>query len=163
RTIGEELVGAYLMVVEGCDHVLYNVRPPGGKIRGLDELDVIGLNLVKKKAYLCEVTTHLRGFRKKSYAVGTQKVRDKFDKQKRYAKDFLGDFSPRFEFWSPYVARGQLTQLQALKGLNLIVNQEYTIRVNKLRQLAQGDLHPTNNPAFRLLQILENLRPSGDE
>ena len=41
--IGEQLVGAYSKIIERCDVVSYNVRAPGGKLRGLGELNVIGL------------------------------------------------------------------------------------------------------------------------
>ena len=58
--IGEKLVGAYLKVIEKCDFISYNVRPPGGGRRGLEELDVVGLKFADKTAFLCEVTTHLR-------------------------------------------------------------------------------------------------------
>ncbi len=59
--MGEYLVGAYLKVIEGCEFVDYNVRFPSGGLKGLDELDVIGFNFESDVAYLCEVTTHVRG------------------------------------------------------------------------------------------------------
>ena len=59
--IGEYLVGAYLKLVLECSVVDYNARPAGGGIQGLGELDVIGFDFVKRKVYLCEVTTHLDG------------------------------------------------------------------------------------------------------
>jgi hypothetical protein len=58
--IGEYIVGAYLQLKLDCDVVDYNVRPPSGGLQGLEELDVIGLNLKTRTAYLCEVTTHIR-------------------------------------------------------------------------------------------------------
>ena len=59
--VGEYFVGAYLQLGEGCDFVDYNVRPPGGGLKGLEELDVVGLNFKTRTAFLCEVTTHIRG------------------------------------------------------------------------------------------------------
>ena len=53
--MGEYLVGAYLQLEEQCDVVSFNVRPPGGGLKGLEELDVIGLNFKTSTAYLCEV------------------------------------------------------------------------------------------------------------
>jgi len=38
--IGEFIVGAHLQLIEECDFVDYNVRPPGGGLKGLSELDV---------------------------------------------------------------------------------------------------------------------------
>jgi hypothetical protein len=41
---GEYFVGAYLKSVKDCDFIDYNVRIPGGGLKGLSELDVVGLN-----------------------------------------------------------------------------------------------------------------------
>ena len=57
----EYIVGAYLKIIKGCDFLDYNVRPPGGGLEGLNELDVVGLDFKNKIVYLCEVTTHIRG------------------------------------------------------------------------------------------------------
>jgi hypothetical protein len=59
--VGEYLVGAYLQLIERCDFVQYNVRPPHGRMKGLGELDVVGFNFATKTAYICEVTTHIGG------------------------------------------------------------------------------------------------------
>jgi len=48
--MGEYAVGAYLALVEHCDVVSYNVRRPGGKSEGLNELDVVGLEFKSKTA-----------------------------------------------------------------------------------------------------------------
>ena len=42
------IVGAYLKLIEGCDVIDYNVRPPGGGMAGLSELDVVGLDFIKE-------------------------------------------------------------------------------------------------------------------
>ncbi|MCI4352698.1 MAG: hypothetical protein L3K14_04840 [Thermoplasmata archaeon] len=158
--VGEELVGAYLTEVLGCDHALYNVRSPGGGVRGLDELDVVGLDFRHKKAYLCEVSTHLQGYRLKSPRAAVDRVRKKHNRQKRYAEEQLAAFPVReFMFWSPRVSVGVVTRgLEEIEGLQLIINGEYTSRMNELRKKAAHDVRPTSNSAFRLLQILENLR-----
>ena len=59
--VGEYIVGAYLRFIEKCDVVDYGVRTPGGGLKGLNELDVIGLSFKSSTAFLCEVTTHIRG------------------------------------------------------------------------------------------------------
>ena len=59
--IGEYIVGAYLAIIADCPFVQYNVRAPGGGLDGLNELDVVGLNVDTGTAYLCEVATHLDG------------------------------------------------------------------------------------------------------
>ncbi len=159
--VSEELVGAYLVEVLGCDHVLYNVRPKGGGVRGLDELDVVGLDFESRKAYLCEVMVHLHGLRFKEVPRGLARIRMKHEKQVRYASDHLKYFRNReYMFWSPYVPEGHLTAgLNAIEGLQLVINAEYTRRINEVLTRAKNDRRSTSNSAFRLLQIVEHLRP----
>lgn len=59
--MGEYVVGGYLKIIKGCDFIDYNVRPPGGGLEGLNEIDVVGLDFRKKTVFLCEVTTHIIG------------------------------------------------------------------------------------------------------
>ena len=46
--IGEYIVGVCLKIIEECDFVDYNVRPLGGVLEGLNELDVVGLDFKNK-------------------------------------------------------------------------------------------------------------------
>jgi hypothetical protein len=158
--MGEYVVGAYLKIINGCDFIDYNVRRPGGGLAGLDELDVIGLDFKNKVAYLCEVTTHIRGLLYKDNRTTVERIKKKHEKQQKYAKDYLPDFpSPRFMFWSPVVPEGYITQnLQKNTELELIINEEYTSRINELRRKAKKLKNDTGNPFFRALQILEHLR-----
>jgi len=158
--MGEYAVGAYLKIVNGCDFIDYNVRRPGGGLAGLDELDVIGLNFKKKVAYLCEVTTHIRGLLYIDNATTVRRIKQKYEKQRKYAEDYLSDFPLRhFMFWSPVVPQGYITdQLQQIGGLELVINQEYSTRIDELRQRAKKMENDTGNPFFRVLQILEHLR-----
>lgn len=86
-------VGAYLQHRYDCGIILYNVRPPGGKLAGLNELDVIGLNLPAKQAFLCEVTTHLHGMRPQMVV----KMPEKHRQQKLYANAHLQGFAVRYQ------------------------------------------------------------------
>ncbi len=158
--MGEYAVGAYLKIINGCDFVDYNVRRPEGGLAGLDELDVIGLDFKNKVAYLCEVMTHIRGLLYKDNRTTVERIKRKYEKQQKYAKDCLPDFpSCHFMFWSPVVPEGYITQnLQKNKGLELIINGEYTSRINELRQKAKKMKNDTGNTFFRVLQILEHLR-----
>lgn len=161
--IGEYIVGAYLKMVENCDYVDYNVKEPGGGIKGLNELDVLGLDFLNKKAYLCEVTTHIRGILYVDNKTTVKKIRDKYRKQQQYALRYLVPLFNRnniqYMFWSPYVPIGYITKkLRKIRGLQLIINKEYTLRINALRFIAKEKTEQTGNPAFRLLQILEHLR-----
>lgn len=157
---GEYLVGAYLKLIEECDVVDYNVRVPGGGLEGLGELDVVGLNFKTKTAYVCEVTTHILGLLYKNKVESVERVRRKHERQRQYAKKFLDTFeSHRFMFWSPVVPRGYLTtNLAKIKGLDLVINGHYKQCIDQLRELARTATHETQNPSFRVLQILEHLR-----
>jgi hypothetical protein len=158
--IGEYIVGAYLKIIKGCDFVDYNVRPSGGGLEGLNEIDVLGLDLKNKVAYLCEVTTHIRGVLYKDYQTTFEKLKNKYEKQKKYASLNLKDFhEKRYMFWSPVVPRGKLTErLKTIDGFELIINEEYSQCINELKEEAKKLTHDTGNPFFRVLQILENLR-----
>ncbi len=158
--IGEYIVGAYLQLIEECDFVDYNVRPPGGGLKGLGELDVVGLNFRTNTAYLCEVTTHIRGTLYKTNEETVKRINRKFSRQKEYANQYLANFAHhRFMFWSPVVPVGFITEnLLKIDGLELVINGEYKTRIEILRNLARKTTHDTRNPFFRMLQILEHLR-----
>lgn len=158
--IGEYVVGAYLKLILKCDIVDYNVRPPGGGIEGLGELDVIGLRFKDKTAYLCEVTTHLDGLLYGDADTTITKIKDKHERQKAYAGKYLTDFhSLVFMFWSPYVNRGKkLGGLAEISGLDLIVNSKYKSAIDELQREACRETTDTGNPFFRVLQLLAHLK-----
>lgn len=145
--IGEYLVGAYLKLIIGCDFVDYNVRVQGGGLAGLNELDVIGIQFEENTAYLCEVTTHLRGTLYRNNEETVKRVIGKYERQKAYADTHLSQFDKHiFMFWSPYVPKGYITsKLENVDGLELIINGEYTRRVQKLRDKAQNEKQDTGN------------------
>ncbi|SRR6266571_1523210 len=166
--MGEFLVGAWLKVVQKCDFIQYDDRLPGGGMSGLAEIDVIGLKLKSKEAYLCEVTTHVRGLGIKDYPTTKEKLRTKFLSDKKYANEMLKDFPTRhYMFWSPVVPEGKLMLLlnelkKELKeedlDLEIVINRQYAERVERLKNEAHEKHEDTGNPAFRLLQILGHLR-----
>ncbi len=158
--VGEYIVGAYLRLKLNCDFVDYNVRPPGGGLEGLEELDVLGLDFRNMRGYLCEVTTHIRGLLYSDNATTIKRVTEKYQRQQRYAKTHLSQFvEPHFMFWSPVVPRGYLTEhLEQITGMELIINGEYKRRIEELRQEAGRVTYDARNPFFRMLQILEHLR-----
>lgn len=139
--IGELVVGAYLKTVLQCDVVDYNVRPPGGGMEGLGELDVIGLKFDIATAYLCEVATHLEGLEYGGgYDDSIERVKKKFERQRKHAAKQLALFPNRhFMFWAPRVPRGRLLEgLQAIPGLELVVNGNYKAKVEELRERARA-------------------------
>jgi hypothetical protein len=158
--MGEYLVGAYLKVVLKCSVVDYNARPRGGGLEGLGELDVIGFDFADRKAYLCEVTTHLDGLLIGGSGQSTiAKLKSKHLRQQEYVKRHLHlpDFAIRYMFWSPVVRRGLVQELEQT-GFELFINRTYSEAMEKLRDSARASTADANNPAFRVLQILEHLR-----
>jgi hypothetical protein len=159
--MGEYLVGAYLRLIMGCDFVEYNVRRPGGKLAGLNELDVMGLDFENKTAYLCEVTTHLGGAQYGSGGRTTiENIRNKYAKLREYGRNHLPGVFPKrhFMFWSPNVSAGLEMELKKIRGLELVVNDRYSTCVDELIKQASKITYETNNPAFRMLQILGHLK-----
>src|SRR5882724_238498 len=146
--MGEYVVGAYLKLEECCDFVDYNVRPPGGGLAGLAELDVVGLNFKSETAYLCEVTTHIRGLLYGGNAESVKRIESKYLRQRQYAEQYLANFAKhRFMFWSPVVPRGYLTEnLGRLDGLELMINGRYRECVDQLRARARAEAQDTGNP-----------------
>ena len=158
--MGEYMVGAYLKIIKKCDFVDYNVRPPTGGLEGLQELDVVGLVFKTKTAYLCEVTTHIRGVLYKDNKTTIERIRKKYDGQKRYSRKHLKDFDKvHYMFWSPVVPEGYLTKkLKRFRKLECIYNEKYTECINELRQKAKKMTNDVGNPFFHILQIVEHLR-----
>jgi len=158
--IGEYVVGVYLKIIKECDFVDYNFRPPGGGLEGLNELDVVGLDFKNKTAYLCEVTTHIKGVLYKDNITTVNKINIKYKRQKEYANKYLPGFSRRyFMFWSPVVPKGYVTkELEKIDGLELVINKKYTQCIDELRLKAKELTNDVGNPFFRMLQILEHLK-----
>ncbi len=157
--VGEYLVGAYLQLKMDCDVVDYNVRPPGGGLLGLEEMDVIGLNLKTNRAYICEVTTHIRGLLYKDNRTTVERIKKKHERQKRYGAKYLKNFTCEYMFWSPVVPKGYVTEhLSGINGLQLVINGDYKKRVEQLIEHAAKTTHDARNPVFRVLQILGHMR-----
>jgi hypothetical protein len=162
--MGEYLVGAYLSVVEECDFVDYNIHPPGGGQRGLEEFDVVAFNFEKRTAFLCEVTTHIRGLLYKDYNTTVERISGKFKRQRTYAQERLAFMRKhRFMFWSPVVSSGLVERLKHIRGLELVVNEDYAKCIGQLQRSAKVYSHDVGNPAFRVLQILAHMKKDTSE
>lgn len=163
---GEMLVGAYLKLVEECEIVAYGQHSPiaGDQI----ELDVVGLQPDSEREIVaCEVATHIRGL-----GYGTaQENRDRVAKKLRNADDYVERAFPdaasvRFQFWSPVVqpkSARKLREADAAFGaerdrdLELVINGDYTARVDELRASAASTYEQCGELGFRFLQILQHL------
>ena len=56
HNIAEEITGEWLRHIKKCEFVEYNVKGPHQT-----EIDVIGLNIINKEIYVCEVAAHIHG------------------------------------------------------------------------------------------------------
>jgi hypothetical protein len=138
------------------------VRPREGGLAGLAEIDVIGLDFIQDTAYLCEVTTHLDGLLYgSSNDESAKKIRDKYERLKTYAGNYLHDFRTiKYMFWSPRVPKGILTSMLdeiEKTGLELVINNNYRKYLDYLRIEARKTTRDIGNPFFRALQILEHV------
>lgn len=158
--IGEYVVGAYLKQCLECDFVDYNVRPPTIGLEGLAELDVVGLRFRDTAAFVCEVSTHLNGLNYGGNQKTIQRIKEKFLRQKRYAKKHLKSFTEvHYMFWSPRVSKGILTDaFEQIRGIEFMINEDYTACIDELREQAKSSTRDVGNPFFRMMQLLEHLR-----
>lgn len=185
---GELLVGAYLNRVTGCDVVSYNNRSDEqGNQMEADVIAVQNEREENQTVYACEVVTHLEGSlysgtpetdnwseygNNDAYHHSLEKLETKFTNDYEYVSDTFPNAEYEFQFWAPVVTGwqegGALIQgLNALSDqfedepghpLKLVINQDYTECINELREEAKGDTSDYGLPAFRMLQILENLK-----
>jgi len=153
--IGESLVGAYLRHVRGCHTVAYNAYLPHEQ----GEIDVIGIAGAgeDQKVWIAEVAIHLDDLNYGGNAKSVETVRRKVDRAVRYARDVYNEDSPTVEFWSPRVPPGVVRGLDAFEDITLVLNQEFTRRVNELALIASGTTKQFGDEAFRFLQVLTHL------
>lgn len=160
--IGESLVGSYFKYVLDCKIVVYNCYPDKE-----GEIDVVALSPDGVKVYLCEVATHLRGLLYgKNYASTLDRIVHKIKRAASFAATHFPDRQPVFMLWSPVVSRGLSRSLTSLRenpqttgiATEFIFNREYSKRIRSLKDMARVNIKTTDEPAFRLLQILENMR-----
>ena len=159
--IGEEIVGTWLRYIRKCTFVDYNVQIPEGS----GEIDVIGLNLKERHAYICEVATHTQGL---GYKDNAKVIPGKFDRAMEYASGTFEGIALTFMFWSPVVRRGK--QMEAIREvrdefkkkhggmLDLVTNKRYLERIHDLRQYAGTLTRDAGHPVLMLYQVEERAR-----
>lgn len=166
--IGESLVGAYLRHVVGCEVVTYNSFFADRQ----GEVDVVGLangTNGRRTVWLCEVTTHIGGMLivRKGQHASEEVVVAKLNRLHAFAQTVFPDDDHRYEWWSPRVAVGKLTTAmagleqqwkEAGRDLSFVINEDYTTRIRELAQHAAKNSSTTNEPSYRLLQVLSRLR-----
>ena len=137
----------------------------GAGLAGLNELDVVGIHFGSSTAYLCEVTTHIRGLLYRNNKETVERLKRKNVHQREYAQAHLSQFeNHEFMFWSPYVPVEYITrQLEKIDGLSLVINGAYKRCVAELQEKAGKEHQDTGNPGFRVFQILGALRDGDSE
>ncbi|NLW06615.1 MAG: NERD domain-containing protein [Clostridia bacterium] len=160
--IGESLVGSYFKYVLGCKIVVYNCH-----IDKEGEIDVIALSPDGRTVYLCEVATHLRGLLYGNNNAATlARVTQKIKRAAAFAAAQFPDRKAVFMLWAPCVSRYLSRSLAEIQqnmnsstiSVQLVLNRDYTARISSLRDVARENIKTTDEPAFRLLQVLEHLR-----
>lgn len=162
--IGESLVGAYLRHIVGCQVVVYNSFFADRQ----GEIDVVGLEHGERRtAWLCEVTTHIGGMDlRRGSSTAEQILVNKLERLVDFATETFPDDHHRFEWWSPRVASGLAETMISLEAewearerdLRFVINQAYTARIRELVEHAAEYPSTTNEPAYRMLQVLTRLR-----
>ena len=181
--IGELIVGAYHKIITDAEVVSYNSR---SKAEGEQmEIDVVAIDSSDstQTVYACEVITHLNGsaysgtpdgdkwaeYGNDSYQYSLEKLEDKFRSDYEYVTRVFDDADEYIlQLWAPYLSDGYLTDgLETLSAdfedelgtrIDLVINETYTERVDELRTVAAEETKTYGEPAFRFLQILEQLR-----
>ena len=101
--IGEYFVGAYLQYFLGCEIVVYNVKDYSltGKT-AQNEIDVIGISFENNTTYLCEVKTHIKGFKAAGKTDREKLIESQFKAMQKYAiKNLPKTFQVEYMFWGP--------------------------------------------------------------
>jgi len=171
---GEHLVGQYLRTVKNCDFVEYNLQTKF--VQG--EIDVVGINSVKKQIYICEVSTHLETglqYVKDKRPDNVERFKSKFDKNVEYAIRNFKEYECYYMLWSPIIRiptkkdskNNQEQDLREIKEylkntynveLELVYNKKYLDCINELREVAKRTTQEMSSPIMRFLQIEEKLK-----
>ena len=171
QNIGEEICGEYLKYIFNCEFISYNVNNPDSQ----GEIDVIGINLIKKFIYICEVATHTTGFQyvKNKRPDNYNRLLSKFKKDIDYAKKYFYDYQIVPMFWSPVVkintpkanyntmdelkkVRNEIKELFYLEII-FIINQKYSDCLNELREYASSKGPEFKSSVMRIFQIENSL------
>jgi Holliday junction resolvase-like predicted endonuclease len=160
--IGESLVGSYFKYIEGCKVVVYDTPLDGEQ----GDIDIIVLDETTEKVYICDVATHIQGLQYGNYDKTVKKLEEKIYRSAKFAKRNFNDKNVVFMIWSPRVPTGLEEKLTKLRKrirnkvieIDFVINKVYTDKIEQLKKKAKENASATNEPAFRLLQILEHLK-----
>ena len=169
HNIGEEIAGTYLKVILNCEFVEYNLYTED--VQG--EIDVVGVNTIDKKVYICEVAVHLitgLQYITNKRPDNSNRLIKKFEKDIRYTnKRFDESYQKIFMFWSPIVKDQKVgTKYNQLESVNevekhlknqlgikleLVINEKFQKCLEELRNYAGNRTEELKTPFLRLMQI----------
>jgi hypothetical protein len=155
--IGEYFVGAYLQYIYGCEIVVYNVKDYSltGNI-AQNEIDVIGICFKTEKTYLCEVKTHIQGFKATGKTDRVKLVHSQFNAMQKYAhRNLPANHETEYMFWAPNKVQNKLKKEidKLYSAHNIIVDDIYKTCLEDLIQYAGNNSTEFDNPFIRTLQI----------
>jgi hypothetical protein len=169
--VGEQLVSSYLRYIRKCDFIQTNLYTD---TQG--EIDVVGISLLERKVYVCEVAIHLTTglqYVKDKRPNNVNKLVDKFSRDIAYARKYLSGYEHHFMLWSPVVkdSKGdplynQVAHLAEVRrkvseafnvDLEFVVNEAFSEALSELREFAGQQTAELQCPLMRLLQIEELL------
>ncbi len=167
---GERLVGDYLRYIKGCDFIDFNVYTK--LVQG--EIDVIGVDHAKKRAYICEVVTHLKTgiqYVKNARPDTADQLIKKFVKDINYGAAAFRGYTILYMLWSPVVHRAQGNpqydqfahfarvgdEIKSKTGvvIQFVTNEAYLEAMEALRTFASHESKELKSPVMRFLQIEE--------
>jgi len=166
--MGEELVGDYLQLIQGCEFIQKNLYTEDEQ----GEVDVVGINLKKKAVYFCEVAIHLvtgLQYTKNGKPNNEDKLFEKFSRDIQYAKDHFQGYTHHFMLWSPIVkGAGEAAKNNQLKDVEKIqeriekkfnvkveavINEVFLSKLNELKDYAANETKEIKSVVTRLYQI----------
>ena len=162
--VGEQIVSSYLRYIRGCAFTETNLNT----VESQGEIDVVGLNIVEQKVYICEVAIHLTTGLKYSDDMGDniRKLTDKFSRGIDYAWNYYKEYDHHFMLWSPIVKESKMQHLTEMQenirrkysiDIECIVNEKFQECLEELRNFARQQTTVFHCPLMRLMQIEESL------
>jgi len=171
--VGEQIVSSYLKYVRGCEFIqtnLYTVETQG-------EIDVVGIDLDKRKLYVCEVAIHLSTglqYTKDKRPNNVNKLSEKLSRDIAYARKYFKDYDAEFMLWSPVVKLresnpiyNQIGHLETVAKsildshsveVTFVVNKKFQECLQEMRTFAGMQSSELKCPIMRLFQIEEQLK-----
>lgn len=169
--IGEQIVASYLRYIKGCNFIQTNVYT----VETQGEIDVVGIDLERKKVYICEVAIHLTTglqYTKDKRPNNVGKLCEKFGRDIQYAEAFFPDHERHYMLWSPIVRSVQNpvynqlahldqinTAIKAICGVEIefVVNDRFLSALTEMRAYARKATADLKCPVMRLMQVEEYL------